>query len=70
MRKAFKRHWGPKIISLILATAIWMVIRGQLIDEGTWEDPTAISEKQGQKNAAPRARIPSANEIRNLEETR
>lgn len=47
-----------------------MVIRGQLIDEGTWEDPSAESEKQEQKNEAPRARVLSTDEIRNLDQTR
>jgi YbbR domain-containing protein len=38
MKKAFKKNWGPKIVSLILATVIWILIRAHLESEGVWEE--------------------------------
>jgi hypothetical protein len=46
-----------------------MVIRGQLIDEGTWEDPAATKENRD-SGIPPRPRMPSPEELRNLGEER
>ena len=34
MRHALKKNWTPKIVSLILAIAIWFLIRGLQEAEG------------------------------------
>jgi hypothetical protein len=49
MRKAFRRNWTPKIIALILATAIWMLIKSNLEGEGLWEDPRPPKAGQASK---------------------
>ena len=36
MRKALRRNWAPKLVALVLATAIWMLIRSNLESEGLW----------------------------------
>jgi len=52
MRKAFRRNWAPKVVALILATAIWMLIRSNLESEGLWVEQNP-----------PRAGEPSIEEV-------
>ncbi len=34
MRKAFRKNLVPKVVSLLLATAIWFLIRDHLREQG------------------------------------
>lgn len=36
MRKALRKNWAPKVVALVLATAIWMLIRAHLESKGLW----------------------------------
>lgn len=39
MRKAFRKNLIPKMVSLLLATAIWFLIREHLREQGEWMNP-------------------------------
>ncbi len=59
MRKAFRRNWIPKILALMMATAVWVLIKQHLQSEGLWEE-----------EHPDRARILSDEEERAAEEER
>jgi hypothetical protein len=63
MRKAFRKNWIPKIVSLVLATAIWLLIRKHLEDQGEWI-------KESGPGDVPKARIPTAEELQELDQRR
>jgi hypothetical protein len=37
MKKTFRKNLGPKMMSLILGTAIWMMVQQYLEENGMWE---------------------------------
>lgn len=39
MRKAFRKNLVPKTVSLLLAIAIWFLIKEHLHEEGEWTGP-------------------------------
>ncbi len=59
MRKAFRKNWIPKIVSLVLATAIWLLIKQYLVDQEKWDN--------GRPDTPPKARELSPEELRALE---
>jgi hypothetical protein len=58
MKKALRKNWIPKIVSLLLAIAIWFLIRDYLVKQGEYYDSSSEGRDQGQhqdQGHAPRA---------------